>query len=167
VVPRNGQAIRWRAQWDDAYPGAHGGFPLSEISLALVHPVSAPGSVYLQAFGGSTFGNRGTGLPQFFVGGPARLSAYGTNELRTDQYWLGRLGYLHELFRLPPLMGNKVYGIVTYELAKAYGATGASRLPTDGAVGLVIETLLGPLVVGGSIGDSGHHKIWFQLGRFF
>jgi NTE family protein len=167
IVPRNGQSLTWRTQWDDASPGARRGFPLSEMGGSVVRPVSARASVYLQAFGGTTYGYQQTGIPQFFLGGPARLSAYGTNELRTDQYVLGRLGYLYELFRLPPMLGNRVYATAAYEFADAFAAPGASRFPTDGSVALAIETVLGPLVLGGSLGDTGHHKVWFQLGRFF
>jgi NTE family protein len=95
------------------------------------------------------------------------LGAYGANELRTDQYWLARLGYVHELFQMPLLIGNKVYFTSAYEVGKAYGAPGTSKLPNDGAVGLVSETFAGPLFIGGSWGDSGHKKIYFTLGRFF
>jgi NTE family protein len=167
LVPRKGQILRARAQWNDANPGSKNGFPLSELSFGLAHPISRPGSVYVQGFGGTTFGSDDTGIPQFFLGGYGRLGAYGRNELRTNQYWLGRLGYVHELFQLPPILGNKVYATASYELAKAYGAPGSSRFPNDGAVGVVIETLLGPLAVGGSIGDTGHRRIYFSLGRFF
>jgi hypothetical protein len=37
----------------------------------------------------------------------------------------------------------------------------------DGTFGLVIQTLFGPAYIGGSYGDSGHHKFFFQLGRIF
>jgi NTE family protein len=167
IVPRSGEAVQFRAQWDDASPGASKGFPLSELYFGLVRKVSKRGSVYVQGFGGSTFGYHDTGLPQFFLGGPGRLGAYGANELRADQYWLGRVGYLHELFRMPPLLGSKVYFTSAYELGKAYGAPGESGLPNDAAVGFVTETFAGPLFVGGSWGDSGHRKVYFTLGRFF
>jgi NTE family protein len=166
-VPRSGQILRVRAQWDDTNPGSRGGFPLAEITAGVVHRISKPASVYLQASGGSTFGYHATGLPQFFLGGTDRLNAYGTNELRTDQYFLARLGYIRELFTLPPLVGNKVYLTGAYEVGKAYGVIGESRLPNDGSVGLLMDTFFGPLFVGGSYGDSGHHKVYFQLGRFF
>jgi NTE family protein len=72
------------------------------------------------------------------------------------------------LFSLPPLLGNKVYFTSAYELGKAYSAPGgSSKLPHDIAVAVVAETFLGPLGVGGSVGDTGHHKWYFQLGRFF
>jgi NTE family protein len=129
--------------------------------------VSKPGSVYVQALGGTTFGHDDTGLPQFYLGGPIRLGAYGTNELRGEQYFLGRLGYLHELFRLPPLIGSRAYATAAYEIGKMYGPNVHYRLPMDGAVGLVFETFLGPVSIGGSYGDTGHHKLYFQVGRIF
>jgi NTE family protein len=167
IVPRKGEAVQFRTQWTEASPGAAHGFPVSELFAAVVRPVSKRGSVYVEAFGGTTFGHDQTGVQQFFLGGPGHLGAYGANELRTDQYWLARLGYVHELFQMPLLIGNKVYFTSAYELGKAYGAPGSSRLPNDAAVGLVSETFAGPLFIGGSWGDSGHRKIYFTLGRFF
>jgi NTE family protein len=167
LVPRTGQSARFRVAWIDAVPGSGKGFPLSEAYIGVIRPVSKRSSVYLQTFGGTTFGHDDTGLPQFFLGGPSQLSAYGTNELRTNQYWLARVGYIYELFSLPPIVGHKGYFTSVYELGKAYGAPGASQLPNDGSLGLVMETLVGPLFVGGSVGDSGHRRVYFSLGRFF
>ena len=120
VVPRSGQVVRFRAQWDDSNPGSHGGFPVAEIYLGTVHRISQRGSVFLQGFAGSTFGYNDNGIPQFFLGGAGELNAYGTDELRTNKYWLARLGYVHELFRLPPVLGNRVYAYTVYEIGKAY-----------------------------------------------
>ncbi len=39
--------------------------------------------------------------PAVLLGGPARLNAYGTNELRTNQYWLARVGLSVRALRLP------------------------------------------------------------------
>jgi NTE family protein len=167
VIPRTGERIQFRAQWDNTAPGASGGFPLVEATVGAVRKVSKRGSVLAEVEGGSTFGFHGTGLPQFFLGGAGRLNAYGTNELRTDQYVYGRLGYIHQLFRLPPFIGHSVYATAAYEVAKAYDAPGASGLPTDGALGLVLDTILGPLSLGASYGDTGHIRFYFLLGRFF
>jgi NTE family protein len=167
VIPRSGESLRVRAQFDNAAPGAGGGFALAEATGSVVRKVSKRGSVFVSGAGGTTFGYQDTGLPQFFLGGTGRLNAYGTNELRMDQYIYGRLGYIHELFRLPPFLGNYVYATAAYEVAKAYDAPGASGLPTDGSVGVVLDTILGPLSIGASYGDTGHHKVYFLLGRFF
>ena len=48
-----------------------------------------------------------------------------------------------------------------------YGFTQASAFPNDVNVGVLAETAFGPLVIGGSYGDSGHRKLYFQLGRVF
>jgi NTE family protein len=172
VIPRQGQAINARFAWTDESPGAAHGFPVAELSLTSFLRVSKPASVYAQALGGSTFGHNDTGLPQFFLGGPGRLAAYGINELRTNQYFLGRVGYVHELFNLPPLIGNKVYFMSAFELGKTYGSTPSgitlsSRLPVDGTVSLVTDTLFGPLAVGTGVGDTGHREWFFRLGRIF
>jgi NTE family protein len=167
VVPRSGEIVSLRSAWVDASPGASTGFPLANAYFGVFRRVGRRSTAYVQGYGGTTFGHNNTGVPQFFLGGPGQLNSYGKNELRTDQYWLGRVGYLYELFSLPPLIGRKTYFTSSYEVAHAYQAPGASHLPNDGSVGLLVETLFGPLFVGGSYGDSGHHKIYFSLGRLF
>ena len=78
-----------------------------------------------------------------------------------------RAGYIHELGSLPPLLGDKIYALTYFEIAKAYGGNSPSRLPTDVNSGVVINSLIGPLFLGGAYGDTGHRKIYFQLGRIF
>jgi NTE family protein len=173
VIPRSGEAVRGTVQWTDAAPGAPTGFPLAELYVAGVHPISKPASIFAQAYGGSTFGHDHTGLPQFFLGGPGRLTAYGVNELRANQYFLVRLGYIRELAALPPLVGGKIYFLSAYELGKTYGLppgsipTASSRLPMDGTVALVVDTRVGPLAIGAAAGDTGHYAWYFRLGRIF
>jgi NTE family protein len=48
-----------------------------------------------------------------------------------------------------------------------YGDINESRFPNDVAAGVVTETFIGPLLIGGSLGDTGHRKWFFQLGRVF
>jgi NTE family protein len=43
------------------------------------------------------------------------LVARGTNELLTNQYFLGQLGYIRELVKVPPLLGSNVEFIGLYE----------------------------------------------------
>jgi NTE family protein len=142
-------------------------FPAQDAHIGYFQPVSRKGSLFLISDGGSTFGYRSTGLPQFPLGGASRLSAYGRNELYGNQYYLFRGGYLRELARLPSFFGNRVYAVGSYEAGKVYGALNQSAFPNDFAGGVLAETALGPLFLGGSVGDSGHHKWFFQLGRVF
>jgi NTE family protein len=167
VIPRRG--FRWESNfhWFDSSPGATSSFPVLDARVEFFQPVSRAASLFLSSEGGSTFGSRNTGVPQFFLGGASRLSAYGVNELFGNQYYLFRGGYLHEIVSLPPFVGKKVYAIGSYEAGKMYGAANESKFPNDFAAGVLAETALGPFFVGGRVGDSGHYKWFFQLGRVF
>jgi NTE family protein len=167
VIPRRGFLMESNFKWFDASPGATSAFPVMDARVGYFQSVSKRASMFLASEGGSTFGSRNTGIPQFFLGGPSRLGAYGVNELFGSQYYLFRCGYLHELAVLPPFVGKRVYVIGSYEAGKMYGAANASKFPNDFAAGILAETSLGPFFVGGSVGDSGHHKWFFQLGRVF
>jgi NTE family protein len=168
IVPRRGYIAETTFRWFDTSPGAPEGFPTMEAQVQYFQPISRPASLFLATEGGTTFGTRDTGpVPQFFLGGPLRLSAYGTNELSGNQYYLLRAGYLHDLFTLPPFLGKKIYAIASYEVGKMYGFPQQTAFPNDVAAGMLAETAFGPLVIGGSYGDSGHRKWYFQLGRVF
>ena len=167
VIPRRGFRVESNFHWFDTSPGAASAFPVLDAKVDFFQPVSRVASFFLSSEGGSTFGSRNTGVPQFFLGGPSRLSAYGVNELFGNQYYLFRGGYLHEIVSLPPFVGKKVYAVGSYEAGKMYGAVNESKFPNDFAAGVLAETALGPFFVGGSVGDSSHHKWFFQLGRVF
>jgi NTE family protein len=167
VVPRRGISVWSNAQWVDAYLGAKNKFPSAEAIVTAFVPTSVNGSVYGVAAGGSTFGYKQTGLPQFSLGAPVRLAAYGLNQFLVDQYFFFRLGYLHEIATLPPFLGSGIYLTGLYEVGKPYGSPNAPRLPNDGAVGLVVKTIFGPLLIGGAVGESGNKKWFFELGRIF
>ena len=168
IIPRRGYAAETTFRWFDAYPGAPESFPTMEGQVQFFQPITRPASLFVTAAGGTTFGTHNTGpFPLFFLGGPSRLAAYGTNELFGDQYYLFRGGYLHDLFTLPPFLGKKIYAIGTYEFAKMYGFPLETKFPNDFTAGVLAETAFGPFVIGGSFGDSGHRKWFFQLGRVF
>jgi NTE family protein len=167
VIPRSGVNAESNFRWYDTSPGQTNRFPVADTRIGFFKPITQPASLFVVAEGGTTFGSTSNGYPQFFLGGSNRLSAYGTNELFGDQYYFFRTGYLHDLLTLPQLAGKKVYAIASYEFGKMYGFPNASKFPNDFALGVLAETAVGPLVFGGSVGDSGHRKWFFQLGRVF
>ena len=175
VIPRRGATVETAFSWYDRSPGAGGSFPSGAIRASVFQPITRRASLFLVAQGGTTFGEEDTGLPQFSLGGPQRLAAYGLNELRGNQYLLLSGGYLRDLWRLPPFVGKKVYAFGELEVGRMYPGPSPSGLesgsvshwPYDAAVGLVAQTALGPLFVGGSVGDNGHRRWFFKLGRFF
>jgi NTE family protein len=167
VVPRRGTAVLATAEWLDTNPGSTTAFPVGEITFEGFLPISKPGSLYGVAAGGSTFNYQQTGLPQFSLGSPARLAAYGINEFLTNKYVYGRIGYLHRMGELPAFLGGGVYLDGHVEAAKPFGLPSVSNVPGDVTAGVIMETVLGPVLVGGSVGESGHRKWFFQLGRVF
>lgn len=168
VIPTHGFYIRSNFNFYDTYPGATEAFPSLVLTAQYFQPVFHRDSIFAIAEGGSTFGFHQTGIPQFFLGGVGRLSAYGLNELFGDQYFVGRAGYLRKVFTLPSFVGKQVYLVGYGEVGKMYGdPLPAPRLSGDGAAGLLAETAFGPVFVGGSVGDTGHQKWFFQLGRIF
>ena len=167
IIPRRGYRFDTLFRYVDTSPGATEDFPALDMRFSYFQPVSKPGSIFVTAEGGSTFGFRHTGIPQYFLGGTGRLSAYGSNELFGNQYYTFRTGYLHDLFTLPPFVGKKIYATASFEFGKMYGFPNQSAFPADVAAGVVAQTALGPIFLGGSVGESGHQKWFFQLGHVF
>jgi len=167
VIPRSGFSAETNFRWFDQSPGAKDGFPSMDLKLGYFQPIARSASLFLEGEGGTTFGSSSTGVPQFFLGGPVRLGAYGQNEFQGNQYYLFRAGFLRDVLTLPPFLGKKVYAVGAYEIGKMYGVTTGTDLPDDVAAGFLAETALGPFFIGGSVGDSGHRKWFFQLGRVF
>jgi NTE family protein len=171
VIPRKGQLFQGDFLWSNTSPIATNQYPVLEVASENFFKLNEPSSVFLNGYGGTTFDYE-TGLPQFSLGGSRRLVAYGTNELLMNKYFLFQLGYIREMARLPPLLGGGIYFLGIYEAAQVYGPphtmiNKASGFPTDGAVGLVVNTIFGPVEVAYAYGDTGHHKLFFRIGRLF
>ncbi len=170
VIPRKGYSLLIDSGWQDANPGAESGYPISEATSINVWKISEPSSVYVNASGGTTYTSHEVGIPPFSLGGSFKLAAYGTNELLTDQYYLFQTGYLRELKKLPPMLGSAIYLDARYEVGKAFDISGVTNYPQyeQDAVGeVVMNTLFGPVMVGGAIGNHDHQKFFFRIGRLF
>lgn len=167
IIPMRGFDLRFRTEWNDANPGAKAGFPLAETQMTMFKPLNIASSVFLGAAGGTTFTYHQTGFPPFSLGGSQNLVAYGTNEFLTNQYFLFKSGYIRRLWHLPPLLGDKIYALGTYEIAKVYDLKTVSSLPTDVAGALVVNTIFGPVIVGAAFGATGHSKFFYRVGRVF
>jgi NTE family protein len=171
VIPRAGQNLLADFHWSNASPFVSNSYPVLEVGSRNYFRLSEPTSVFLSAYGGSTFDYE-TGLPQFSLGGSQRLVSYGTNELLMNKYLLFQLGYIRQLAKLPPLLGSGIYFLGLYEAAQVYGpphtmVNKPSGFPTDAAAGLVVNTIFGPVEAAYAYGDTGHHKFFFRIGRLF
>ena len=84
-------------------------FPLAELRTHFLFPLTPKSSAYLAVSGGTTLGYENTGIPPFSLGGGLQLSAFGENELITNQYYLFQTGYIRRLAKLPPFLGDSIY----------------------------------------------------------
>ncbi len=171
VIPFSGVSFTGDFLWYNASPEAPKPYPVLEGAGQLHHRLGEVSSVFLDGSAGTTF-NYTTGLPQFSLGGSRELVAYGTNELLMDKYFLFQLGYIRQLAKLPPLLGSGIYFLGVYEAAQVYGPPSsmvnkASGFPTDGAAGIVVNTIFGPVEAAYAYGDTGHQKFFFRVGRLF
>jgi NTE family protein len=168
VIPTSGTDILFKSSWFDANPGAPGGFPVDNLWMTRFFPIKKGSSIFFNTSGGTTFSYHQTGFPPFKLGGGPDFYAYGRNEFLTNQYFLFRGGYIHPLLPLPPLVGDKVYAVIAAEGGKLYDLPpGTSTLPGDFTAGIIMNTIFGPVEVGGAFGATGHYKFFYQVGRVF
>ena len=113
ILPTEGYYVQSNFNFYDSFPNAPQGFPTLEATVQYFLPVlHHHDDIFITASGGSTLGYQQTGVPQFFLGGVGRLSAYGLNELMGNQYFLGRVGYKRRILTLPPFVGKNVYFVL-------------------------------------------------------
>jgi NTE family protein len=168
VLPMRGMLAILRGEWWDSNTGTKKPFPLAELRTHFLFPLTPKSSAYLAVSGGTTFGYENTGIPPFSLGGGLQLSAFGENELITNQYYLFQTGYIRRLAKLPPFLGDSISLITTYEAGKTFFVPTEPSVPMDGVVGIVVKTAVGPFEIAGTAGNGeGHRKIFFQLDRFF
>ncbi len=168
VLPMRGMSASFRGEWWDSNTGTKQPFPVTELRSHFLFPLNQKSSAYLAVSGGSTLGYENTGIPPFSLGGGLQLSAFGENELITNQYYLFQTGYIRRLAKLPPFLGDSISLITTYEAGKTFFLPNEPSVPMDGVVGIVIKTAIGPFEIAGAAGNgNGHRKIFFQLDRFF
>jgi NTE family protein len=167
VLPRSGQYMDVSGTWVDANPGAAHSFPMSEGRATKFIRVNDPSSFYFGARGGTTFGNERVGVPPFALGGPNAFAAYGQNELLTDQYYEFHAGYLRKLAGLPVMLGEGLYFNGLFEVGRVFAPPFRSQTPGDVVASLLVNTIFGPIQIGGAVGTAGHERVFFKLGRIF
>ncbi len=167
IVGRRGVRVATRVEYYPNFGNNLGGYTLAEGGIQDLIPVSKQNSLILGLAGGGVLGPLRSGFLTFSLGGAQRLGAYGVNEILARNYTLGTFGVLHELKSQPSLFGSKVFLVGYAQAARARDFQNDTRYPANATGGVLLRTLFGPIFVGGSVGDSGHRKWFFGVGRFF
>jgi NTE family protein len=104
---------------------------------------------------------------QFTLGTPFRLGAYSPGELRGDHYYVATGGAFRRVGRLPDFMGGPIFAGGWLENGDAFNDWADAHWRTNGGVGLVMDTIIGPVVIAGSWGFDGRWRTYFGVGRVF
>jgi NTE family protein len=104
---------------------------------------------------------------RFTLGGPLHLSASSVDEFRGTDTVLVQSVYLHRIANLPTGLGHGLYIAGGYEAGSVWSPERTAILRQDGFTGVLLNTPVGVLTFGGAVGDAGHRKVFFTLGRVF
>jgi NTE family protein len=134
-------------------------------------PVGPKTSLFFDTSGGTTFRGSAGPFQVFALGGPFRLGAYLPQEFLGNHYVYSSLGFRRELYRLPPLVGRKIYWGGWYEAGTAFGTAALDPGPiaVRGTfnLGVIADTIVGPIALAGSVSPTGQSRVNFSMGRLF
>jgi NTE family protein len=123
--------------------------------------------VFLYGGLGTSFGDVPLPTDQFALGTPFRLGAYDTGEIIGPNYYIATGGYLRQVGRLPDFMGGPIFAGAWLENGDAFDEWSLAGWRTNGGVGVVMDTLVGPVIVAGSWGFDGRWRTYIAAGRTF
>ena len=134
-----------------------------EADASVFVPVSRAGRVFLRAAGGSSFGSTAV-VNTFTLGGPFRLSALNIGELRGSNYLLATAGYFHQVYKFAQGAAGIVYAGGWLENGAMFERFSGAAVETNVSGGFVVETPLGPILAGASVGLDGRYRFFAELG---
>jgi hypothetical protein len=147
--------------------------PIAQLDVQTSNfiPLGAKTSLFFLASGGTTSGGPAGPFQVFALGGPFRLGAYLPQEFLGNHYAYSSLGFLRELYRLPQFVGRKIYWGGWYEAGSAFGAATLNPGPVvvrgTFNLGVISETIVGPIALAGSVSPTGQSRVNFSIGRLF
>jgi NTE family protein len=171
VVPTHGTRALFTLQHFVNSPRVAGvertndGVTQAEVASSTVWSLNRRDRLLFVFNGGTSFD--GKPLSQFRLGFPFRLDAFSVGEKRGDHYAVVTAGYLRQIGRLPDFMGGPVHAGVWLENGSAFDTDEDADINTHIGAGLVLDTLLGPVVGGVGAGVDGGWRVFFAIGAIF
>jgi NTE family protein len=143
------------------------GVTQGDIELSSFWSARQRDRLFLVAGAGTSFGDHPLPTEQFQLGRPLHLGAYDIGEIRGDHYGVLTLGYLRGVARLPDLLGGSIFLGGWLENGTAFEEIDKAQLKTCVSVGAVMDTLVGPMILGASFSFEGHQRYYVSIGRIF
>jgi NTE family protein len=147
--------------------------PIGQLDLETTNfvPIGPKTSLVFNVSGGTTFRGSAGPFQVFALGGPFRLGAYLPQEFLGNHYAYSSLGFRRELYRLPQLVGGRIYWGGWYEAGTAFGTAALDPGPiaVRGTfnLGVIADTIVGPVGLAGSVSPTGQSRVNFSIGRVF
>jgi NTE family protein len=116
---------------------------------------------------GTSFDGHPLPTEQFPIGGLLRLGAFNVGERRGDRYLLATAGYLQQALRLPDFVGGPLFLGSWLETGSAFDSWSKIDPSTHVSVGLIADTLIGPIFGGASFGFDGATRFYIAIGQLF
>ena len=137
-------------------------------------------ALFVKTFGRHTFslsGSMGHSLDsdvpvydQFTLGGFGTLPGLTPDQLRGPYYTLGEVDYRYQLGRLSPSLGNGIYLVLKGAGGNVFQTEEDIELDDQIgslAVGLALDTLFGPVLLGAGIAEREQVSYYFSVGNLF
>ena len=146
---------------------------IMQLDLQSSHfvPVSEKASLFMDVSGGTSFQGAAGPFQIFSLGGPFRLGAYLPDEFLGNHYAYTSLGFRRELYHMPQLVGKKIYWGGWYEAGSAFGTRAGDPGPVvvrgTFNLGVIADTIVGPIALAGSVSPTGQSRVNFSIGRLF
>ena len=94
------------------------------------------------------------------------MGGYGVDEFRASNYLYAGGGILHSRQILPRLFGGRAFVGAWYEGGSAFERFGDANYRQSVSGGVIVETPLGPILIGGGVNENFRGRFFFSFGRF-
>jgi NTE family protein len=143
------------------------GLTQAEATVSSFWSVRRNSRVFVVASAGTSFDDKPLPTEQFSLGRPFRLDAFAIGEHRGDHLLLGTVGYLRQIGRLPDFLGGPVFFGGWLENGSVFDSDTDADFNSQFGAGLILDTLIGPVMVGSGIGFDGGWRTFLGVGRIF
>jgi NTE family protein len=148
-------------------PGLEHPIDQLDVQTSSFIPTGTKTSLFFGADGGTTFHGNAGEFQIFSLGGPFRLGAYLPNEFLGNHYGYASFGFRRDLYHLPQIVGKKIYWGGWYEAGTAFNNPDSFAVRGSMNLGVVADTIVGPVAIFGSVSPTGQSRINFEIGRLF
>jgi len=138
-----------------------------DVQTSSFIPTGPKTSLFFLASGGTTFHGTAGPFQIFTLGGTFHLGAYLPQEFAGNHYAYSSFGFRRELYHLPQLVGRKIYWGGWYEAGSAFNDPSTVVVRGTFNLGVIAETIVGPVALAGSVSPTGQSRVNLSIGRLF